>query len=168
MKICGDKWLELHQDGGYTYVVEVRGFGAAYVLPYAVTQNNGLVVACTREHLVHQPLGRYYIAGGHCHEDETPEAAAVRELKEETGIVTSVKDIESLGTVYQGKAMLSIAHLYAVPMTREMMHQAMESGNDAPDQTESVRPVLISANDVVRLSQDAVLLAAVARLMCRS
>lgn len=100
--IYQDAWLTLYQDeiefpdgsqGTYAWVDRKNGVGVVVVTP-----DNRLLLHREYRHVI----GGYSweVPGGGIDEGETPEQAAIRELKEEAGIEVSERELTKLGEFY--------------------------------------------------------------------
>jgi hypothetical protein len=117
-------------DGWYEYLHDQNGRFVA-VLGYRREGLDGWYV-----------LGRYETCPPHrdgialcaltggIEEGETPEAAAVRELGEESGIIAEVSKLEALGTIRPSKASDSIGYLFAIDLTNIEVKDRYIGGGD--------------------------------------
>jgi 8-oxo-dGTP pyrophosphatase MutT (NUDIX family) len=133
-------------------VTEGRGAHEAYTLRTvnwaavaAVTEDGRFVLV--RQHRYGVFAVTIEVAGGIIDPGESPEIAAVRELREETGYTGA--GIESLGVVHPNPAMQD-NHCYLF-----LVREAREVGEAASDDPyESVEPLVMSRDDLVRALWD--------------
>lgn len=92
----------------------------------ALTEANNLVVA--RQFRAGPDLVMDELPGGYVDEGESPEEAAVRELREETGYVAA--RIEYLGYVYKDSVMNGKWHIFLAVDCRRVAEQKL----DGPDE----------------------------------
>lgn len=78
----------------------------------AVVGESGVLLT---KRAVEPGLGKWAVPGGHLEHEETPEAAAVRELEEETGLRADRDDLVPLDTFtaepFEGKRIVSIGYV---------------------------------------------------------
>ena len=108
-------WLSLRETrGGYTYAHEEKGRGAGVaVLAYRTDPLR--IVGRFEECPPHRDgMALCAITGQMDHEGKTPRAAAVRELKEESGIEVDYNQMADLGCVRNGKQTDTEMYLFSV------------------------------------------------------
>ena len=113
----------------------------------AVTTDNPFVLVRQHRHGIGEVT--LETAGGFVDEGETPQLAARRELREETGY--STREIQSLGSIHPNTAMQSNrCHIF--------LARGVEcAGPPAPDEDEHIEPVLLDAAAVRRAIDDGVI-----------
>lgn len=121
--LFGDEWIQLRKaNGRYTFSHEVRCDGKiVVVLPFEKEPNSELHVLARVEETPcwegDKPLA-CSLTGG-IDAGETPEEAAIKELREEIGFVVTEKDLISLGTMYATKSTDTVYYIFAVQITKE-------------------------------------------------
>ncbi|MRG93885.1 NUDIX hydrolase [Polyangium spumosum] len=104
----------------------------------AVTTDGRIVLVQQYRHGINEVT--LETAGGIVDEGETPELAARRELREETGFAS--KDLEPLGWVHPNPAVQNNrCHLF-------LARRAEAAGAPAPDEDEHIEPVVLSVGEV--------------------
>jgi len=160
-----NEWLGLYEtNDGYVYAREIRGSGTIVgVLGYRELEDDKMKF-----------LGRFEKTPAHgdtkvclktltgmVEENESHKAAAVRELKEESGIVVGEEDLIDLGIVKPSKAMDSECHLFAVDI--EDKNPKNTNGDGTKLEKEGYCK-MVTAKDIAR-SQSAILCAALLKLI---
>jgi len=104
----------------------------------AVTTDGNIVLVQQYRHGINEVT--LETAGGIVDEGETPELAARRELREETGYAS--KEFESLGWVHPNPAVQNNrCHLF-------LARRAETAGAPAPDEDEHIEPLVLPVSDV--------------------
>jgi len=121
-----DDYMELRKRDDYTYAHEKRNSGVAiFVYRYNGTE----VLGRYEPNPAHDADQELCSITGKIDEGETPEKAAVRELKEETGYECDLQDLEDLGMVYPYKGADYRLYLFAVDATNLEQGEAEGDGS---------------------------------------
>lgn len=126
-------------EDGRTGIREVVEYGPAVVI-VPITEANELIMVRQYRRAVDQTL--IELPAGGIHGDEAPEAAAHRELREETGLRASV--MHSLGGFYAAPGYTDeYLHLF---LAEELVQDPLN-----PDEDESIDVVIVSLDDAIDL-----------------
>lgn len=126
-----NQFVALREHRGYSYLHMVRSNGRLVVLlPFRRTAGEDWQFLARIEVCpAHSDApGRYSITGG-VTPDETPEAAALRELEEEAGFSVTEDALIALGTARPSKQSDTLAFLYAVDVAALQQGEARGDGS---------------------------------------
>ncbi len=114
------EWISLRRIGDYVFSHEDRCNGNIIaVLPYKRIGKDGWDYGVRQENVPSWGDREHLTAlTGGVDKKETPIQSAVRELKEESGIVCDESDLESLGTCRGTKSTDTTYHLFAVDVNK--------------------------------------------------
>jgi len=111
-------YLEGRKKDYYVYIHYPDCEGKSVViLPFKKSGETLEYMGVSEIRLPHSNDPQTYMVGGGIHKGESKESAAVRELKEETGLITQESELIYLGESYLSKACDTIMHLFAIEVT---------------------------------------------------
>jgi len=150
-----NEWLGLFEtQDGYIFASELRGNGTLVaVLGYTET-DDGIKFVGRFENVPCQDNDTKLVSlTGMAEDGEDPREAAVREMKEESGIDIDTEDLIPLGTVRPSKAMDTTCHLFAVDIGDKTPGKAEGDGSDGEKGTYakfvSMRDIVKSDNSIL-------------------